>query len=91
MGKHVEMESYTATQFKRWQRRMNWSVTHTARELRVRERQIYLYRSGVSAVPPVTTRLCKILEAIAKADCDKCQALLGLPPIASPKPTKAPR
>lgn len=54
----------TAQQFKRWQKRMKWSVSRAARELRVHERQIYCYRSGHSTMPSMAVRLCQVLEAL---------------------------
>lgn len=58
----VEYEQWTHEQFKRWQKRMGFSVTQAAHELCLRERQIYLLRSGRSALTPSLTKLCRVLE-----------------------------
>ena len=56
----------TPTQFRRWQKRMGWSVAQTAQELRLHERQIYSYRSGACAIPPLTELACQLLEERAQ-------------------------
>ena len=54
----------TNDQFKRWQKRMGWSNSETAEELRLNIRQVYHYRSGTSVVPAMAARLCELLELL---------------------------
>lgn len=57
----------TPTQFKRWQKRMGWSVSRTATELCMQVRQVYCYRSGEVDIPATIERLCVLLEHVHKA------------------------
>jgi predicted transcriptional regulator len=58
----MERLEMNANQFKRWQKAMGWSVTQTARNLHVHERQIYCYRSGQTPVPPAMACLCDMFD-----------------------------
>jgi transcriptional regulator with XRE-family HTH domain len=51
----------TATQFKKWQKRMGWSAAEAARELRCSTRQVSYYRNGKTAVTPQLQLLCELV------------------------------